>query len=109
MNGFLHKIWVVLFAFMIFGLLAWVPVDKYQKAYMDEYHRFKAMPQKRIDASYKYVEYIENGGYPEVAKSFFDEPRMKPRKRFHRYNPRHRKPYFIRDKYNPNVLHPYRG
>lgn len=109
MNGFLHKIWVVLFAFMIFGLLALVPVDKYQKAYMDEYHRIKSKPQRHIDANYKYVDYIEDGGSPEAVDLFFKDSKINYKKRYSRPRNKRRKPYYRRDKYNPNILYPYKG
>ncbi len=110
MHGLLKKVWVVLFFFMILGLLAMVPLDKYQKAYLDEYHRIKAKPQKRVDAAYTYVEYLENGGEPTstlTAPEAYNKT-FRPRRVIFN-DPRKRKPVYIRDKNNPKILHPYRG
>lgn len=101
MMSCLRKIWVVLFAFMIFGLLAWVPVGKYQKTYMNKLHEEKAKPQKRIDETYKYVEKIEDGTIDSTPQK---EVTSKPKKQIHIG----RKPFFIRDKKNPNILYPYK-
>lgn len=101
MMSWLRKIWVILFAFMIFGLLAWVPVDKYQKSYMNKLHKEKAKPQKRINEAYKYVEKIEEGSIDSTPQK---EVRLKPKKQIHTG----RKPFFIRDKKNPNILYPYK-
>lgn len=107
MEGFLRKIWVVLLAFTIFGILSWVPVDEYQKSYMDKLHAIKSKPQKRVESSYMYVDYIEDGGAPNSTYTYYEPPAKKHRRKH--MNQRHRKPYFIRDIKNPNILYPYRG
>lgn len=106
MESLLKKIWVVLFVFMIFGILSWIPVDKYQKAYLDEFHRINVRPQLHYDNGVKYAEYIEDGGdpnskqiVPSSEKLFSTSDNLPPK----------RKPYFIRDKNNPKILYPYRG
>lgn len=116
MHGFLHKIWVVLFAFMIFGMLALVPVDKYQKSYMATIHRVQKRPQWHLDANYKYADYMEDGGDSQTANKLFVKwvkgefiGENSEQKNFKKVpSTSKRKPYFIRDKYNPNILHPYR-
>lgn len=100
MMSFLRKIWIVLFAFMIFGMLAWVPVDKYQKSYMNKLHQEKAKPQKRVDEAYKYVEKVEDGAIDVTPQ----KPVPRPRRHFRTG----RKPFFVRDKNNPNILYPYK-
>lgn len=100
MMSFLRKIWVILFAFMIFGMLAWVPVDKYQKSYMNKLHQEKAKPQKRVDEAYKYVEKVEDGAIDVTPQ----KPVQRPRRHFRAG----RKPFFVRDKNNPNILYPYK-
>lgn len=106
MEYFLKKIWVVLFAFMIFGILSWVPIDKYQKVYLNEFHRIKTIPQKHYDNGVQYADYIEEGGSPnsrQIAPSsekLYSTSDSIPKKRI---------PYFIRDKHNPKILYPYRG
>ncbi len=107
MENFLRKIWVVLFAFMIFGILAWVPLDKYQKSYMHAYHRIQMKPQEHLDNQYRYAEYIINGGTPETFKKItYTFPKQRYYKKSYSYK---RRPYFIRDKHNPNIIYHYRG
>lgn len=112
MHGLLHKIWVVLFAFMIFGLLAMAPVNKYQKSYIDTYRKMQAKPQLHLDANYKYADYVNDGGDSRVANKLFKKwandyssvLNNKPRGSVSNSV----KPYFIRDKHNPKILYPYR-
>lgn len=112
MHGFLHKIWVVLFVFMIFGLLAMAPVNKYQKSYINAYRKMQAKPQLHLDANYKYADYINEGGDSRVANKLFKKwsndysSVSKTKQKVHSQTSI--KPYFIRDKKNPKVLHPYR-
>ncbi len=112
MHGLLRKIWVVLFVFMIFGLLAMTPVDKYQKSYINTYRKMQAKPQLHLDANYKYADYIDDGGDSKVASKLFKKwtndyssvLKNKPKEN----DSKSVKPYFIRDKYNSKILHPYR-
>ena len=101
MMSFLRKIWVVLFAFMIFGMLAWVPVDKYQKSYMNKLHQEKAKPQKRVDDAYKYVEKVEEGAIDTTSQETIQVKSKKNARTG-------RKTFFVRDKNNPNILYPYK-
>lgn len=87
------------------------PVNKYQKSYIDTYRKMQAKPQLHLDANYKYADYIEDGGDSKVANRLFkkwandyssilkDESKVSPQKLV--------RPYFIRDKHNPKILHPY--
>lgn len=101
MMSFLKKMWVILFAFTIFGMLAWVPIDKYQKLYMNKLHQEKAKPQKRVDEAYKYVEKVEEGAIDTTPQETIQ---VKPKKDAQTG----RKPFFVRDKNNPNILYPYK-
>ena len=101
----LKKIWFFAFVFTIFGLLALVPLDKYQKSYMKEFHKIKAKPQQHVDDQIRYVQYIEQGGDPIPNQKIPANTTNRSKK----IDSRHRKPYFIRDKHNPNILYPYRG
>ena len=97
---------------MIFGLFAMTPVDKYQKSYVNAYRKIYAKPQLHLDANYKYADYIDDGGDSKVANRLFkkwandyssilkEEPKV--------YTKKSIKPYFVRDKNNPRILHPYR-
>lgn len=106
MESFLKKIWVILFVFMVFGIMALVPVDKYQKIYLDEFHKQKAKPQQHLDSIFKYVENFETDNEipnPHIPKNKITRPNpVKIKKDV-------RKPYYIRDKNNPNILYPYKG
>ena len=101
MMSFLKKMWVILFAFTIFGMLAWVPVDKYQKSYMNKLHQEKAKPQKRVDDAYKYVEKVEEGAIDMTSQETIQVKSKKNARTG-------RKPFFVRDKNNPNILYPYK-
>lgn len=114
MVNILKKIWLVLFVFMIFGLLALVPIEKPQRAYMQGIKELNEIPQKRVNHNYKYVEYIEEGNTPiqfeDFHKILTEYEKFLQRKSQSRTskNPRKRKPYFIRDKNNPKILYPYK-
>lgn len=89
------------------GLVALVPFDKYQSAYMKEYHKVKSAPQKRVDAAYTYVEKVESGEAEDEQTQ--RKTQVEKRIKYAQPNPNNRKPIYIRDKNNPNILHPYRG
>lgn len=59
---------------MIFGLIAMIPIGKYQRKYMHTYHRIKAKPQEHINRTYEYVEKVENS---EVDNPIDDSTREK--------------------------------
>ena len=105
----LKKIWFFAFVFTIFGLLALVPLDKYQTSYMNEFHKIKAKPQKHVDEQIRYVQYLEEGGEPTANYKIPVDNYNNKNKNKKLNDPRYRKPYFIRDKNNPNILYPYRG
>lgn len=88
------------------GLIALVPFDKYQSAYMKEYHKVKSAPQKRINAAYTYVEKVESGELQE--RQTEKDKQQTKRIKYVQQNPTNRKPIYIRDKNNPNILHPYK-
>ncbi len=111
----LKYVYIWFSVFSVWALIAFLPFDRWQKSYIDEFHRLKYEPQRRIEATYKYLEDVEDGkisiddgvnfeSYLEkitpkrtaVAKP--DRP-VKP----------YQKPLYVRDKYNPRILHPYHG
>lgn len=106
MDRILKKVWIFLLIFTGMGLVALIPLDKYQSAYMKEYHKVKSAPQKRVDAAYTYVEKVESG---EAEEQTSRNEQIAKRVKYTQPNPRYRKPLYIRDKNNPNILHPYRG
>lgn len=113
MQDMIKGIWVVLFVFSILGVLSMLPVDKYQKAYLKEFHRIKSEPQRRVEATYRYIEAIESG--EEASSELSPEPPAKyytDVTQHHNIQPPPPEPYkeplYVRDKHNPNILHPYR-
>lgn len=119
MDNNLKKIYAWLFIFMIFGLLAYIPVEKYQKKYIETYHQIQNVPQEHIIKNYKYADYVQEHGifsrytyaiffkYPRVLNSSGNK-QIQPSTPEHVFSdPKYSKPHFIRDKKNPNILHPY--
>jgi hypothetical protein len=126
MTDFFKSIWLLFFSMMILGLMFSIPVEKPQKAYFKEIERIKSEPQRRIDATYRYVEAIDNGT-EDLSQGLNMIP---PRKyyidnedeEFYTQIPqRHHvnkpvenatqtriKPRYRRDKRNPKILHPYK-
>ncbi len=68
MDSILKKVWIFLLIFTGMGLVALVPFDKYQRAYMKEFHKVKSAPQKRVNAAYTYVEKVESGEIGETSE-----------------------------------------
>lgn len=108
--------WIVLTVFTICGLIAMLPYEKWQKAYFKEYHKIKHTPQHRIDATYKYIEEVENGNidtengidFETYIKKLTKQEKEKPSTKILITKP-YQKPLYIRDKHNPKILRPYRG
>ena len=121
MNELLKLIWVLLSAFALMGVIAMIPLDKYQEVYLDELHRIKTEPQRRMEATLRYIEAIENGE-EDISNGILSTPPKKyypapiPRIKkaennttettSHNQN-KYEKPLYIRDKNNPNILHKY--
>lgn len=121
MYDLLKSLWVLLAAFSILGLLSLIPVDKYQVHYLNELDRYKSEPQRRIDATFKYMDAIENGE-EDISNGFLTEP---PQKYYEPYKPKYslnerepvesssenkyQRPLYVRDKHNPKIIYPYTG
>jgi len=109
MRGLIKNIWLLLFIIFVIGLFTFIPFGRYQKAYVEQINRFRSVPQRRIDAAYRYTEAVENGYIDissgiKVPKVFYidaiiNKPAPKPYSR----------PLYIRDKNNPQILYPFRG
>lgn len=117
MRDLIKSIWILLAVFSILGLLSLVPLDKYQYNYMKEFRRIKSEPQRRIDATYRYIEAIENGE-EDISKGILIEPPAKYYDKFVDSTSsttksedvgKYQKPLYIRDKNNPNILYRYKG
>ncbi len=113
MHGALKYIWMTLVVFTLMGLISLIPFDKYQRAYLKEYHRIKSEPQRRVDATYRYIEAIEsgledisNGISSEPPKKYYLEAEFKniSEQKVEKY----KKPVYVRDKHNPNIWYRYR-
>lgn len=116
MHDLLKGIWLVLCIFTLLGVLSLIPMDKYEKKYMKELYRVKSEPQRRVDATYRYIEAVEDGvedisggilTYPPAKYYANYDDQNKPSNRPKEIN--YSRPLYIRDKYNPNILYPYPG
>ena len=113
MHNALKYIWITLTIFTLMGLISLIPFDKYQSMYLKEYHRIKSEPQRRVDATYRYIEAIENG-LEDISNGILSEP---PKKYYTNIETKkapqppvkkYQKPLYVRDKHNPNIWYRYR-
>ena len=108
-----------------------LPYDIWQKAYLNEIDRIQSTPLKRIDATNRYIEAIENG-QEDISKGIKTTPpqkyyreipyqKLKRVGRLYLYNAlqeepdeeipeveeknKYEKPLYKRDKKNPFILH----
>lgn len=131
MENFIKYTWIVLVFTGFFGIIFNLPFDLWGQAYQDEVHRLQLTPLRRIDATNRYIEAIENGqedtskGIKTTPpKKYYREIPYKSVKRIGRlyiydYSPegystdktqrkeekKYQKPLYRRDKNNPNILH----
>lgn len=112
MHETLKWIWTLLFVIFIIGMISLLPYEKYQAVYFNELYRMRSIPQERIDATYRYIEAVENG-WEDTANGILTEP---PRKYYSDLTPeqpnqsprtgkKYSKPLYVRDKNNPNIWH----
>lgn len=95
--------------FTIFGLLALIPIGKIQRAYLSDLNRIKHKPQKRVNATMRYVDAVEMG-VEDASKGILTNPPAKYYKkvvilRHKTNNGEYRHPLYIRDKHNPHILY----
>lgn len=111
---YVKRVWIFVAATALMGLIANIPYKKYQKAYLDEFHKIHYAPQRRIDATNKYIEDIENG-LVDISNGILTTPPPKyysdfDTKYVHKVTPiplkKYQKPLYVRDKSNPKILHP---
>lgn len=117
MHDLLKGIWIVLWIFTLLGVLSLIPLDKYERIYVNELRRVKSEPQRRVDATYRYIEAVEEGN-EDISNGIFSDP---PAKYYDNYDynnsakyplekvkeNKYSRPLYIRDKYNPKILYPY--
>lgn len=79
---------------------------------MNEFHRLRNEPQRRIEATYQYLEALEDGNTNVSVEDFYKklQAESKPNTASRRIKiaRKYSKPLYVRDKNNPRVLHPYR-
>lgn len=132
MEKFIKYTWMTLVFISSIGLLVNLPLDSIQRAYMDELNKIQSGPQARIDATYRYIEAIENG-QEDISKGILSSPPKKyyreipkgsvkrisrlyiTNEDIHNYknnetveDKKYQKPLYIRDENNPEILHPVR-
>jgi hypothetical protein len=105
----LKKVWILLIALTLCGLLASLPVGKWQRVYLNQYYKIKYEPLRRIEATYHYIEDIEDGIIPEPDNAIFEKyvKKVKIEKVPKPSEKPFQKPLFVRDKNNPNILYIY--
>ncbi len=129
MLDFFKSVWVLLFIVMLLGLLMSTPVEKTKQEYDKEISKIQTEPQRRVDATYRYVEAIENGSEDlsrglkmvpprkyyidnedEEFYNFINYHQAKssyvPYAQTNRVMEKKLKPRYRRDKNNPKILYP---
>ena len=108
-------IWIILFVIFVMGIISLLPYDKYQSSYIREIYRLRAIPQERVDATYRYIEAVENGledlsnGIStEPPKKYYNKTSFSHNRQAVRPVKKYSKPLYIRDKKNPNIWYRYR-
>jgi len=121
MGEVIKYIWMFLFFMFAIDILMKTPIKQYHQDYINELNRIRSIPQKRIEATYRYIEAVENGS-EDVSNGILTEPPKKyyidsedeefykittaPKKESKSEN-KYTKPLYVRDKDNPQILHPY--
>ena len=125
MSDFFKNLWILFFVLMILAILMGTPIERSQHEYYSEINKIKSTPQRRVDATAKYVEAIDEGtedlsqGLNMIPPRKYyvdseDEEYYKiiPNSHAHnqtsiQYEQRKIKPKYKRDKNNPKILYPY--
>lgn len=116
MHDIIKRVWSILFVIFIMGLIALIPYNRYQEAYFNELYKIRSLPQRRIDAVYRYIEAVENG-WEDISDGILTEP---PHKYYGYEEPfqispdktnekLYLKPRYIRDKNNMKIYYRYQG
>lgn len=107
MQDFVKQIWIILVISTTFSVIGYIMTSQYQPLYLKELSKIQSIPQQRIDATYKYIESIENG---ELVPNdnYYSETTIQqnnPKSASSKHNQKYKKPLYIRDKNNPRILH----
>ena len=99
MRHHLLQFWIIIFILMICGLLAQIPLEKYQRNYFNFIDRFNSIPQEHIN---RQIEYANQSGATNIE--------VYRKKNFNKsvQNVPQREPYYIRDAKNPRILYHYK-
>lgn len=122
MPSSIKYIWIALLFIMLLGLFINTPVEKSHEVYMKELDKIQSEPQRRLDATHRYIEAIENGeedianGIKKTPprKYYIDSedeefPLAESKEEKTTSQKKYSRPLYIRDKNNPKILHPYNG
>lgn len=112
MKFMLKIIALLIFTIVVFSMLFSIHVEKYQKEYFTIIKQIQNKPQEHLDRQYKYAENFEKYDtfYPETEQKQ-SKPKViqKTQQKTQTHTERkHYTPLYIRDKNNPNILHPYK-
>ena len=131
MENLIKYVWITVAIMGSFAMIVGLPFDAWSNAYRNEVSRIQMIPLRRIDATNRYIEAIENGQEdiskgikPNPPKKYYRDIPSKNVKRIGRlyiydYTPqepdeeteesrqakKYQKPLYRRDKDNPNILH----
>lgn len=114
----MSDIWKTIIIFLLIYIFisvcaTFIPVKKYQQSYFNIVKESRNKPQQHYDKQIKYANYIEeNGELPQELKKtkpILDKtnPKSMPVKT-NKPDNNSLKPKYIRDKNNPDILHPYK-
>ena len=107
MHDFVKHIWIILVISTAFSLIGYIMTSQFQPSFMRELNKIQSIPQQRIDATYKYLESIENGEIVPNDK-YYSETEVQqanPKSASSQQSEKYQKPLYIRDKNNPRILH----
>ncbi len=119
MNDTLKIVWGCLILFCVIGIVFSVPVENSQSQIKRAILKKRLAPLARLEATQKYLDEYEKGTFDEVYM-FGDSPKFKSmysielekklsetEAKEENSNSNIRKPLYIRDKNNPNILYKY--
>lgn len=96
-----------LICIFISACLTFIPIGKYQSAYFKFIKDFRNKPQEHFDRQIEYAQNFEENYEP--SKEFHvNKVNPEVQKQAEPQKEQKLKPKYIRDKNNPNILHPYK-
>jgi hypothetical protein len=95
----------LLISVFISACVTFIPLGKYQTEYFKFIKKFRSKPQEHYDKQIEYANYVLNNGEAPKNKQVHIPPKQITQIKT---EPPRRKPLYIRDKNNPEILHPYK-